>query len=132
MGKREGLVYLVVALWVIMGAYGASMQVELTKLAAYFGSLITYVATYVWSETKKPSSKTGIFKNGPTSRREAMIYIVTCLWAVSGAMAIWIGIELAELTVYFVSLTGFITAWLLGESYKPEDVAKKGIKQNKE
>jgi len=129
MGKREGLVYLVVAFWVIMGAFGASKGIDLKAMAAYFGSLITYVATYVWSETKKPSIKTGIFRSGPTSRREAMIYIVTCLWAISGAFGIWYEIELTDLTVYFVSLTGFVTGWILGEYYKPEDAVIDEIKQ---
>jgi hypothetical protein len=128
MGKREGLVYLVVALWVIMGVFASAKNADLKEVAAYFGSLITYVATYVWSETKKPSVKTGIFRPGPTSRREAMIYIVTCLWAIAGGFAIWFDKSLMDLTVYFVSLTGFVTSWILGEYFKPEDNIIEDIK----
>ena len=84
MGKREGLVYLVVTLWVILGALGVFKDTSLSELSVYFGSLTAYVGIYVWSETKKPSIKTSVFRKGPTSRREAMIYIVTLLWALAG------------------------------------------------
>jgi hypothetical protein len=127
MGKREGLVYLVVTLWVILGALGVFKGVSLSELSVYFGSLTAYVGLYVWSETKKPSLKTSVFKKGPTSRREAMIYIVTVLWALAGAFAMWYKQNLNEVTIYFVSLTGFVTSWILGEVYKPEDDIKKNM-----
>lgn len=127
MGKREGLVYLVVALWVILGALGAFRDTTLSELSVYFGSLTAYVGVYVWSETKKPSIKTSVFKKGPTSRREAMIYIVTLLWALAGGLTMWYNQNLNDLTVYFVSLSGFVTSWILGEVYKPEDEVKKNI-----
>ena len=127
MGKREGLVYLVVALWVILGALGAFRETTLSELSVYFGSLTTYVGVYVWSETKKPSIKTSVFRKGTTSRREAMIYIVTLLWALAGGLTMWYNQNLNELTIYFVSLSGFVTSWILGEVYKPEDDVKKNI-----
>ena len=127
MGKREGLVYLVVALWVILGALGAFRETTLSELSVYFGSLTTYVGVYVWSETKKPSVKTSVFKKGPTSRREAMIYIVTLFWALAGVLTMWYNQNLNDLTIYFVSLSGFVTSWILGEVYKPEDEVKKNI-----
>lgn len=124
-GKREGLVYLTVLLWIVMGILGSFKQASLTDLSVYFGSLTAYVATYVWAETKQPSEKTSIVKSGPNSRREMMIYVVVALWAISGAFAIWYGSNLNELAIYFVSLTGFVASWIAGEVYKPEDVVKK-------
>lgn len=120
-GKREALVYIVVALWVIIGIFGGYKHSNLTSLATYFGSLTAYVATYVWGESKRPSDKTSIFMPGPTSRREIMIYVIVSLWAIAGAGAIQFSANLNDLSIYFVSLTGFIASWIAGEVYKPED-----------
>lgn len=120
-GKREGLVYLTVFLWVIMGILGALKQADLKDLAVYFGSLTAYVATYVWAESKRPSNKTGILKKGPNSRREAMIYVVVGLWSIAGGFAIWFSSNLNDLAVYFVSLTGFVASWIAGEVFTPQD-----------
>ncbi len=128
-GKREGLVYLVVFFWVIMGALGAYKEANFTELAAYFGSLTAYVATYIWAESKRPSTKTAIIKHGPSSRREVMIYVVVALWAIAGGVAIWFKANLSELAIYFVSLTGFVASWIAGEVYKPQDEVNKIIEE---
>jgi len=120
-GKREGLVYLTVFLWVAMGVLGAIKGADLKDLAVYFGSLTAYVATYIWAESKRPSEKTGILKKGPNSRREAMIYIIVGLWTIAGAISIWFQASLSDLAVYFVSLTGFVASWIAGEVYTPQD-----------
>ena len=120
-GKREGLVYLTVFLWVVMGILGAIKEADLKELAVYFGSLTAYVATYIWAESKRPSEKTGILKKGPNSRREAMIYIIVGLWTVAGSISIWFQASLSDLAVYFVSLTGFVASWIAGEVYTPQD-----------
>ena len=120
-GKREGLVYLTVFLWVAMGVLGAIKEADLKDLAVYFGSLTAYVATYIWAESKRPSEKTGILKKGPNSRREAMIYIIVGLWTIAGAISIWFQASLSDLAVYFVSLTGFVASWIAGEVYTPQD-----------
>lgn len=124
-GKREGLVYISVILWVLMGILGAIKGADLQQLAVYFGSLTAYVATYIWSETKRPSEKTGILEKGPSSRREMMIYVVTGIWAIAGAVAIWYAADLTDLAVYFTSLTGFVASWIAGEVYTPQDKIKK-------
>ena len=121
LGKREGLVYITVALWVIMGILGAYKNTDLKELAVYFGSLTAYVATYIWGESKRPSVKSGILKKGPSSRREIMIYAVVALWAIAGAAAIWFQANINDLAVYFVSLTGFVASWIAGEVYTPQD-----------
>ena len=121
LGKREALVYITVFLWVFMGVLGAFKGADLKELAVYFGSLTAYIATYIWGESKRPSSKTGIMKKGPNSRRETMIYIVVGLWTIAGAATIWYGSNLNDLAVYFVSLTGFVASWIAGEVYTPQD-----------
>ena len=126
-GKREGLVYIVVILWVIAGVYGAMKGADFTQLAAYFGSLTAYVATYIWAETKRPSKKTGLLKKGPSSRRELMIYVVVVLWIIAGAAGIYHMSNLASLATYFVALSGFIASWIAGEVYKPQDDVKKEV-----
>lgn len=123
-GKREGLVYAVVLLWIGFGILGAYNGTNFTGLAAYFGSLTAYVATYIWAETKRPSSKTSIIHPGPSSRREIMIYVVVVLWTVAGIIGILKKADMADLAVYFAALTGFVASWIAGEVYKPQDEIK--------
>lgn len=123
-GKREGLIYTIVLFWIGLGILGAYKGTSFTGLAAYFGSLTAYAATYIWAETKRPSTKTGIVLPGPSSRREIMIYVVVALWAISGVVGIFFDVNMADLAVYFASLTGFIASWIAGEVYKPQDEIK--------
>lgn len=124
-GKREGLVYIIVSLWVIMGLLGAYKNASFADLAIYFGSLTAYAATYIWAEAKRPSEKSAIFKKGPNSRREVMIYVVVIIWAIAGGGAIWFKANIGELALYFVSLTGFVASWIAGEVYTPQDSVNK-------
>ena len=50
-----------------------------------------------------------------------MIYVVVALWLIAGVAVIWWNSNLAELSIYFASLTGFVAAWIAGERYKSED-----------
>lgn len=124
-GKREGLVYIIVLLWIIMGLLGAYQNASFSDLAIYFGSLTAYAATYIWAEAKRPSEKSRIFAKGPNSRREVMIYVVVVIWAIAGAAAIWFKANIGELALYFVSLTGFVASWIAGEVYTPQDQVNK-------
>ena len=130
-GKREWLVYIVVILWIAFGILGAFEDANFSQMATYFGSLTAYVATYIWAETKRPSEKTSVMLPGPSSRREVMIYIIVVLWAIAGAIAIKMRRDLGDLSLYFVSLTGFVASWIAGEVYKPEDTVKI-VKQDEE
>lgn len=123
-GKREGLVYLVVLFWIIVGGLGAYKQVDFKDLAVYLGPLIIYITTYIWAESHKPSTKTGIFKPGLSSRREVMIYIILLLWGLIGLLSIEFKINLIDSSIYFISLSGFITSWIVGEVYKSQDIIK--------
>jgi hypothetical protein len=127
-GKREALIYIIVTLWVGMGLLGAFKEASFTDLSIYFGSLTAYAATYIWAESKRPSSKSAILKPGPNSRKEVMIYVIVILWAIAGCGAIWFKANLGELALYFVSLTGFVASWIAGEVYTPQDE----ISKNKE
>lgn len=124
-GKREGLVYIIVFLWVTMGVLAAWKGADFADLAIYFGSLTAYAATYIWAESKRPSEKAGILKSGPSSRREIMIYVIVGLWMISGVAAIWYLSDLESLALYFVSLTGFVASWIAGEVYTPQDNVNK-------
>lgn len=128
LGKREALVYIIIFLWVLMGAFSLIKEADLLDLSVYFGSLTAYAATYIWSETRRPSQKTGILRKGPRSRREIMIYVIVALWAISGVAVIFVEADLASLSTYFISLTGFVGAWIAGERYKPEDEVNQDIK----
>lgn len=123
-GKREGLVYIIILFWIGLGILGAFKKADFTQLAVYFGSLTAYVATYIWAESKRPSKKSGIVLPGPSSRREIMIYVVVILWAIAGVLGILNSINLSDLSIYFVSLTGFVASWIAGEVYKPQDQIK--------
>jgi hypothetical protein len=123
-GKREGLVYTVILFWIAFGILGAFKKADFTQMSVYFGSLTAYVATYIWAETKRPSLKTGLVLPGPSSRREIMIYFIVVLWATAGVLGILNGVNLSDLSVYFISLTGFVASWIAGEVYKPQDEIK--------
>lgn len=123
-GKREALVYITVILWILMGLFGAYKQANFSHLAAYFGSLTAYVATYIWAESKRPSVKTTLFKPGPSSRREIMIYVIVLLWAIAGGVGIEFGANMNDLAIYFMALTGFVASWIAGEVYTPQDNIK--------
>ena len=123
-GKREGLVYTIILFWIGLGILGAFKKADFTQLSVYFGSLTAYAATYIWAESKRPSAKTGIVLPGPSSRREVMIYVVVFLWAIAGVLGILNSINLSDLSIYFVSLTGFVASWIAGEVYKPQDEIK--------
>lgn len=121
LGKREALVYIIIFLWVVMGVFSLIKGADFADLSIYFGSLTAYAATYIWSETRRPSEKSGILKKGPNSRRETMIYVVLFLWIAAGVGALYTATSLEAMAMYFVSLTGFVGAWIAGERYKPED-----------
>lgn len=128
-GKREALIYIIVALWITMGIFAAAKASSLTDLAVYFGSLTAYAATYIWAESKRPSTKSGLMKPGPGSRRELMIYVVVFIWAIAGIVSMYFAASLKDLSIYFASLTGFVASWIAGEKIKPEDEVNQNIKK---
>ena len=52
--KRQFLVYVIIFIWVVFGIVGFLTGTDFTGLAAYSGTLVPAVITYIWGETKRP------------------------------------------------------------------------------
>jgi predicted neutral ceramidase superfamily lipid hydrolase len=53
-----------------------------------------------------------------TEKREILIYVTVFLWVVFGVAASFYPVTYAQLAVYFLSLTGFVSAYIWGESVR--------------
>jgi hypothetical protein len=53
-----------------------------------------------------------------TEKREILIYITVILWIVFGVAAAFYPVTYAQMAVYFLSLTGFVSAYIWGESVR--------------
>lgn len=118
--KRECITYLVVFLWVVVGVTATYFDTNFTDLAAYFISLTGFVATYIFGESMRKSSKSSIFLKGPSSRREAMMYITILLWLIVGMWVIVKRADLVGVSSYFAALTPFVGSYIIGETFKKE------------
>jgi hypothetical protein len=118
--KRECITYLVVFLWVLVGVIASYFKTNFTDLAAYFVSLTGFVAAYIFGESVRKSTKTSIFLEGPTSKREAMMYITIALWLIVGLWVIVKNADLMGMSAYFAALTPFVGSYIIGETYKKE------------
>ncbi len=119
--KRECVTYLVVLLWVLVGVIATYFETNFTDLAAYFISLTGFVTAYVFGESVRKSTKSSIFLSGPTSRREALMYVTIALWLIVGVCVIVKKADLAGMSAYFAALTPFVGAYIIGETYKKEE-----------
>lgn len=52
------------------------------------------------------------------SKRECVTYLVVFLWVAVGIVAIYFNTNFTDLAAYFVSLTGFVAAYIFGESIR--------------
>jgi hypothetical protein len=118
--KRECVTYLVVFLWVVVGVTATYFDTNLTDLAAYFISLTGFVATYIFGESVRKSSKPSVFLRGPNSRRESMMYITIGLWLIVGMWVIINRADLVGASAYFAALTPFVGSYIIGETFKKE------------
>jgi len=119
--KRECITYLVVFLWVLVGVIASYFETNFTDLAAYFVSLTGFIAAYIFGESVRKSSKTSIFLEGPTSKREAMMYITIVLWLIVGLWVIVKNADLMGMSAYFAALTPFVGSYIIGETFKKEE-----------
>ncbi len=119
--KRECITYLVVFLWVVVGVIASYFETNFTDLAAYFVSLTGFIAAYIFGESVRKSSKTSIFLEGPTSKREAMMYITIALWLIVGLWVIVKNADLMGMSAYFAALTPFVGSYIIGETFKKEE-----------
>lgn len=120
--KRELITYIVIILWFGMGMLGSYFDVSYLDLSVYFLSLTGFIGSYIFGESVRKSEKTSFLLKGPNSRREALSYIVLFLWTLVGVFSIFKNIDLVEMSSYFTSLTPFVGAYILGETYKQEDL----------
>lgn len=52
------------------------------------------------------------------SKRECVTYLVVFLWVAVGIVATYFDTSFTDLAAYFVSLTGFVAAYIFGESIR--------------
>jgi hypothetical protein len=55
------------------------------------------------------------------SKRETIIYLVLFFWIEMGLLSIFYDRDLTNLSVYFLSLTGFIMTYIFGESVRKSE-----------
>jgi hypothetical protein len=61
------------------------------------------------------------FRKCCKSKRECVTYLVIFLWVNVGIVATFFDTSFTDLAAYFVSLIGFITAYILGESVRQSE-----------
>lgn len=118
--KREFIIYAVLFFWIEMGVLSVILQGDLADLSVYFLSLTGFVMTYIFGESVRKSTYTSIFLKGKTSKRELIMYIVLFIWFVLGNWVIYNSGDIIAASTYFGSLTPFIGAYIIGETYKKE------------
>lgn len=52
------------------------------------------------------------------SKRECLTYLVLFLWVGLGMLGVYYNVNFTDLAAYFVSLTGFVAAYIFGESVR--------------
>lgn len=52
-------------------------------------------------------------------KRGVLIYITSLLWLLLGATATYFAVPLVDMSVYFLSLTGFVSSYVWGEGVRP-------------
>jgi hypothetical protein len=117
--KRYVLSMVIVALWVVLGLLGIVFKTPFYNLSVYFLSLTGFVGAYLISEGKKPTSATSIFRQGRSSTREILIYVVTALWMGLGSVCTILSLDLLQAAAYFGALTPYVSTYLLGVAYLP-------------
>lgn len=118
--KIERLTYLIICLWLFLGFIAILRSVAFDQLAVYFLSLSGFAAAYVFGETKRPSEASPLFMKGPSSDREKMMYYIVAIWLFLGVVGMVKDMNLTQMGSYFASLTPFVSAYIIGQTFKPE------------
>lgn len=118
--KRELITYLVVFLWIFLGVLGLYYNTNLIDLSTYFISLTGFITVYIFGESVRNSKESSIFLSGPTSKREALTYIIVAIWFAIGGLTIYKEGDLLGIGTYFAALTPFVGSYIVGETYKQE------------
>jgi len=120
--KSEKLIYIIIFLWVVFGTAGIYFESNLSQISGYYASLTLFVATYLWGEYKRTSNSTHVLKKGKSSSREIVIYVTVILWTLFGLYGIISGSDINQLTVFFASLTPFISSYIIYKTTKGKDL----------
>jgi len=120
--KSERLIYVIIFLWALYGVYGIYYNINLNQLAGYYAALTLFVSTYLWGQHKRTGNTTKLFKRGPNSSRELIIYITIFLWCLTGAAGIYLNYDLNSLTVYFSALSPFVISYIIYKTTKGNDL----------
>ena len=120
--KSERLIYIIVFLWVVFGIIGVYFKSNLAQVAGYYASLTLFISTYLWGEYKRTSNSSHVFKKGKSSSREIVIYTTVILWTLLGLFGIIKCVDINQLTVYFASLTPFVSSYIIYKTTKGKDL----------
>jgi hypothetical protein len=120
--KREYITYVVVFFWIILGITASNFNTNFTDLAAYFISLTGFVTAYIFGESVRRSDESSIFMKGKNSKREAMTYFIMLIWLIIGLWCVVNEGDLIGISAYFAALTPFVGSYIIGETYKKEDI----------
>jgi hypothetical protein len=120
--KREFIIYVVIFFWVYLGGIAIFYSQDLADVSVYFLSLTGFIMSYIFGESVRKTSKSSIFLKGKTSKRELMTYMVMLIWVIIGTWTIVTSGNIVSAATYFGSLTPFVGAYIIGETYKKEVV----------
>jgi predicted neutral ceramidase superfamily lipid hydrolase len=118
--KREFIIYVVIFFWIYLGSLALYYSQDLADVSVYFLSLTGFIMSYIFGESVRKTSKTSIFLKGKISKRELMTYIIMLIWVIIGTWTIVTSGNIVSAATYFGSLTPFVGAYIIGETYKKE------------
>lgn len=119
--KTVRLIYIIIMLWVVFGVFGIKYESDLTQVAGYYAALSLFVSSYLWGEYKRSSTETKLFDKGKNSPREVVIYITILLWIILGIYGIVNKVNINTLSVYFASLSPFVSSFIIYKTSKGEE-----------
>lgn len=115
--------------WLALGSAGMYLgggNFSFYELSAYFAAMLVPVGTYIFGESARSSHKSTLFLRGRSSKREIATYLYMAVWFAVGVFGIMQDVSMAAIAAYFATLTPFISAYLIGETYKPSGNKKAG------
>ena len=134
--SRKIMVYIVMLLWLSLGAFvsfytpkdtkgNQQPKTTLTNVAIYFVSLTGFVGSFIYGDTVKTKDwTTPLFIKGPNDSRETIVYLSILLWLIAGIYGIVFCIGLDQIGAYFGALTPFVAGYILGETQRSSNPAQ--------
>ena len=122
--KSERLIYVTILMWLLFGILGVHEDIDLPSLGGYYASLSLFIGTYLWGEHKRESNSTKLLNKGKNSSREIVIYLTILMWLSFGLYGIIESVNVNNLTVYFSSLSPFVSSYIVYKTTKKYDTPK--------